>query len=129
MKKYIAVIFFICVFFSFNNAQAKIRSIVDWDGGQNPHKTDTTTITGEKVDSSCSRACEGYSLTIATCPQGMKLARCPKSGCSYYNNCVKMDENEEKSSAATTDKLLEDIDIDAIYEEILKEQEAAKNPK
>lgn len=63
-------------------AQAAIKSILDWDGSlPDAHR--------EPVETTCSAACVGYDLTTLICPEGEKLVDCPKNGCSYYHKCIK----------------------------------------
>ena len=103
-------------------AEAKVRSIVEWDGGENPYKTSDVSVTGEKLESKCSKACEGYSLKIATCPRGKKIVSCETNGCGYYNKCVTSTASEQIVDADE----MENIDIDEIYNAIVEEQKAAK---
>lgn len=104
-------------------AQAKVRSIIDWDGGENPYKPGNISVTGEKLESKCSTACNGYSLTITTCSANQKLVHCETAGCGYYNKCIPLTAEEKNKYRPDP---LDSVDVDDIYEQIVKEQEAQK---
>ncbi len=112
------------ILLSCNVAQARVRSIVEWDGGENPYKPSNISVTGEKIESKCSTACSGYSLTVTTCPQGKKIVHCEKAGCGYYNKCVTLTAKEQ---AQYRPDPLESIDVDEIYAQILQEQQNEKD--
>ena len=103
--------------------QAKVRSIVEWDGGGNPYKPGNVSITGEKIESKCSTSCDGYSLKVTTCPQDKKIVHCETPGCGYYNKCVTLTAKEQ---AQYRPDPLDTVDVDEIYKQIVKEQEAEK---
>ena len=105
-------------------AQARVRSIVEWDGGENPYKPGNVSITGEKIESKCSTSCNGYSLTVTTCPTGKKIVHCETPGCGYYNKCVTLTAKEQ---AQYREDPLDTVDVDEVYNQILKEQQAEKS--
>ena len=104
-------------------AQARVRSIVEWDGGENPYKPGTISVTGEKIESKCSTSCKGYSLTITTCPENQKIVHCDVAGCGYYNKCIPLTAEEKNKYRPDP---LDTVDVDDIYNQIVKEQAAEK---
>ena len=118
MKK---IIFALAVLLLSHNANAAVRSIIDWDGGSNPYQSEDISITGENLKTKCSEACSGYDLKTTTCRSGEKIVHCSVSGCGYYNKCIAMSSEELKEQESDS---LEDIDIDEIYNQIIKEQDA-----
>ena len=104
-------------------AQAKVRSIVEWDGGENPYKPGNISVTGEKIESKCSTACKGYSLTVTTCSEHQKLVHCETAGCGYYNKCIPLTSAEKNKYRPDP---LDSVDVDDIYNQIVKEQAAQK---
>jgi len=111
------------IMLSYGVAQAKVRSIVEWDGGENPYKPGNISVTGEKIESKCSTSCKGYSLTITTCSGSQKLVHCETAGCGYYNKCVPLTADEKNKYRPDP---LDSVDVDDIYNQIIKEQEAQK---
>mgnify|MGYP001099983513 CR=1 FL=1 len=103
---------------------AEVKSIVDWDGGNNPYKTGNDTIAGTdnptNIKTSCSSSCpKPYSITTTSCPEGQILVHCPARGCGYYNLCrnKKNKDEEAPNDILDTDKngvslieLLDEID-------------------
>lgn len=125
MKKINTLILTLALVLGAFSAQARIRSIVDWDGGTNPYQEGSRSITGEKFESSCSKSCIGFSLTTTTCAEGMKLMRCPVEGCGYYGNC--MPQNPGEASNNEDRPNFDEINIDEIYNQIVSEQQAIQD--
>ncbi len=120
MKKFIYVLAVILIS---SNAQAAIRSIVDWDGGANPYKPGDVSVTGENLKTKCSKMCPGFDLKTVKCPANKKLVSCHTPGCGYYNACVTLTDEEQK---AITYDPLDEVDVDEVYNEIVEEQQAEK---
>lgn len=76
MKK---IIYVLAVLLLGGNANAAIRSIVDWDGGSNPYQPGNISVSGENLKTKCSDACPGYDLKTTTCSYGQNwcIARFP----------------------------------------------------
>jgi len=121
MKSFVLIVGILML--STSISQAKVRSIVEWDGGENPYKSGNISITGERIESKCSSACNGYSLTVTTCPQGKKLIHCEAAGCGYYNKCITLTAKEREQYRPDP---LDSVDVDEIYNQIVQEQETAK---
>jgi hypothetical protein len=116
MKK---IIYVLAVLLLGGNANAAIRSIVDWDGGSNPYQPGNVSVSGENLKTKCSAACPGYDLKTTTCSYDQKLVHCSVPGCGYYNKCVALSSEELKDPIPDP---LETIDVDEIYNEIVEEQ-------
>ena len=91
MKKITLALFCSLVLFS-APLHAEVKSIVDWDGGNNPYKPGKDTIAGTdnpaNLKTTCSSSCpKPYSITTTSCPEGQMLVHCPARGCGYYNLC------------------------------------------
>lgn len=72
------------VFLLTGAVQAKVVSIVDWDGGYSNFVNDST-----PEETSCAKACPSYDLITSICGNDEVLESCPADGCSYYHRCVK----------------------------------------
>lgn len=119
MKKFIYVL---AIMLMSSSANAAIRSIVDWDGGANPYQPGDVSVTGESLKTKCSEACPGYDLKTTTCARSdHKIIHCQVPGCGYYNKCLALSDEELKNNKYDP---LDDIDVDAVYNQIMEEQRA-----
>lgn len=116
MKK---IIYVLAILLLGSNANAAIRSIVDWDGGSNPYQPGNISVSGENLRTKCSEACPGYDLKTTTCSHEQKLVHCSVAGCGYYNKCITLSGEELKNPMPDP---LEAIDVDEIYNQIVEEQ-------
>lgn len=128
MKNFFALSFILSLCLFSSATQARIRNIVEWDGGENPYKQGDRDITGAKFESTCGNSCPGYSLTVTHCGDGMRLEHCASSGCGYYNRCVENSGNIEVNDNSEEDEInMDEINIDEVYNSIIEEQNAAQD--
>ena len=127
--KFITLATICTAFLIVSNAQAEVRSIVEWDGGSNPYKPGKMTITGEKLETECSKTCSTppYSLTTTSCPEDQILVHCPVSGCSYYNYCRPKTLYDENTSPKDDVLYIDQKNLDLM--ELLNEVESYGQPQ
>lgn len=112
--KTITSLLFCCLLVLATPLQAKVRSVIDWDGGENPYRESNMSVTGHALRTACAEACPPpYSLTLTRCPQGQVLESCKASGCGYYNQCRprnSTDKEEQPADDVSLQELLEEIE-------------------
>lgn len=109
--------------------EAKVKSIIDWDGGSNPYKPDGKSIVGAdgRLDTTCGNACPPpFSITTTNCAPEQILVHCKAEGCGYYNYCRnKTDKNEAVAQNDEIGQNYNDLELN----ELLKEIEAFDQPE
>ncbi|MDY4840881.1 MAG: hypothetical protein SO314_00755 [Alphaproteobacteria bacterium] len=122
MKKITLALFCSLVLFS-APLHAEVKSIVDWDGGNNPYKPGKDTIAGTdnpaNLKTTCSSSCpKPYSITTTSCPEGQILVHCPARGCGYYNLCRYKKNKDEEAPNDIWDINKNEINLPELLDEI-----------
>ncbi|MBP3345789.1 MAG: hypothetical protein J6L86_02000 [Alphaproteobacteria bacterium] len=122
MKKITLALFCSLVLFS-APLHAEVKSIVDWDGGNNPYKPGKDTIAGTdnpaNLKTTCSSSCpKPYSITTTSCPEGQILVHCPARGCGYYNLCRNKKNKDEEAPNDIWDINKNEINLPELLDEI-----------
>ncbi len=122
MKKITLALFCSFVLFS-APLHAEVKSIVDWDGGNNPYKPGNDTIAGTdnlaNLKTTCSTSCpKPYSITTTSCPDGQILVHCPARGCGYYNLCRNQKNKDNKASNSILEINKDEVDLLELLNEI-----------
>ena len=122
MKKITLALF--CAFILFSAPlHAEVKSIVDWDGGNNPYKPGKDTIAGTdnlaNLKTTCSNSCpKPYSITTTSCPEGQILVHCPARGCGYYNLCRNKKTKDETAANSILEINKDEVNLLELLNEI-----------